>query len=206
MSQEFPGFAVDVAQIDSTRHARRVQVTQVSQVCCIFRDFLQKRACCTTICWIFRKTHARKQAKIYLAYIYTHLYVSIDKMFGSAPVDPFALCNFLLLRDSPFRVFAITVEPDQDEAVDLTARPSAHLSKIWHYRINESMNSIVILALHNITDNLVLHKQQTMLQCWLLVGQFKLSYVESRPIFTTLSTRVLVNFVVPVNMHLVLNK
>lgn len=86
-------------------------------------------------------------------------------MFGSAPVDPLALCNFFLLRDSPFRVFAITVEPDQDQAVDLTAGPSVHLSKVWHYRMNESMNSIIILALHNMTNNLVLHKQQTMLQC-----------------------------------------
>lgn len=42
VSQEFPGFAVDVTQVHSACHAGRVQVTQVGQVRCVFRDFLQK--------------------------------------------------------------------------------------------------------------------------------------------------------------------
>lgn len=67
-----------------------------------------------------------------LAYVCTHLYVSIDKVLGSAPVDPFARCNFLLLRDRPLGLFALTVEPDQDQAIDLTAGPSTHLSDLWH--------------------------------------------------------------------------
>lgn len=43
MSHKFPGFVVDVTQIYSTGHARCVQVSEVSEVCCIFRYFLQRR-------------------------------------------------------------------------------------------------------------------------------------------------------------------
>lgn len=62
----------------------------------------------------------------------THLYVSVDKVFSPTPVDPFTLCNFLMLRHSPLGVFAVAVEPDQDQAIDLAARPSAYFSKLWH--------------------------------------------------------------------------
>lgn len=67
-----------------------------------------------------------------LACTHAHLYVSVDEMFGPSPIHPFAVCNFLLLGDGPLRVFAVAVEPDQDQAVDLTAGPSAHLSELWH--------------------------------------------------------------------------
>lgn len=40
MPQKLPGFAVDVTQIYSADKARRVQVSEVSDVCCIFRNLL----------------------------------------------------------------------------------------------------------------------------------------------------------------------
>lgn len=36
MSQKLPGFIVGVAQVDSTEHAWSVQVSQVSDVRCVF--------------------------------------------------------------------------------------------------------------------------------------------------------------------------
>ncbi len=41
MPQKFPSFAVDVTQIDTADDARLVQVSEVSNVCCIFRNLLQ---------------------------------------------------------------------------------------------------------------------------------------------------------------------
>lgn len=42
MPQKFPGFVIDVPQVNSTNHAGCVQVSQVSNVCCIFRYFLSR--------------------------------------------------------------------------------------------------------------------------------------------------------------------
>lgn len=41
MAQKFPGPAVGVAQIYTAGNSRRVQVSQVSDVRCIFRNLLQ---------------------------------------------------------------------------------------------------------------------------------------------------------------------
>lgn len=43
MSHKFPDFAVGVAQICSAEHAWGVQMRQVSYVCCIFWNLLQRR-------------------------------------------------------------------------------------------------------------------------------------------------------------------
>lgn len=66
------------------------------------------------------------------SYPYTYLYVGIDEMFSSPPVDPLALCNFLVFWDGPLRIFSITVKPNQDLAVNLAAGPAAHLGKLRH--------------------------------------------------------------------------
>lgn len=55
MSQKFPGFVVDVTQVYSADHARCVQVSEVSDVCCIFRYFLWRGEVTVFLwlCWKF---------------------------------------------------------------------------------------------------------------------------------------------------------
>jgi len=62
----------------------------------------------------------------------TYLYVSVDEVLRSPPIDPLALCDLLLLRDGPLRISSVTVEPRQDLAVDLTTGPGAHFGKLRH--------------------------------------------------------------------------
>lgn len=48
-------------------------------------------------------------------------------MLGSASVDPLAVSDLWLLWDAPLRFQPVTVEPDQNLLVHLTAGPAAHL-------------------------------------------------------------------------------
>lgn len=59
-------------------------------------------------------------------------------MFRSPPIDPLARCDFRLLRDGPPRVFSVTVKPNQDLPVDLTAGPAAHFGKLRHWMTDET--------------------------------------------------------------------
>lgn len=102
-------------------------------------------------------------------------------MFSPSPVDPFALCNFLTLGDGPLGVFSVAVEPDQDQAVDLAAGPSAHLRKLWHWKKihkknPESWFPHKYLPCRQPGCNNLDDRRQTMPLCWLLVWQFKLTY------------------------------
>ena len=57
MANKLPGFTVGVAQIHSTHNTWSVEMGQVSDVCSVFRDFLQENRCRWIVTFICICTH-----------------------------------------------------------------------------------------------------------------------------------------------------
>lgn len=67
-----------------------------------------------------------------------YLYVSIDEVLCASAVNPVLAGDLLQLRNCPVWFLSITVEPNQDLFINLTARPAAYLSKLRHCARNKA--------------------------------------------------------------------
>ena len=73
----------------------------------------------------------------------TYLYVGVDKVLGPAAVDPVSSRDLLLFWNVPCGLQPVTVEPDQDLTVHVTAGPTPHLGKLrdWGHHANKTDKS-----------------------------------------------------------------
>lgn len=60
----------------------------------------------------------------------TDLDVSVDEVFGPAPIDPLSPADLGLLRYRPLGLGPIAVVPDVDLTVDLAARPASSFGEL----------------------------------------------------------------------------
>lgn len=91
MSQEFPGFVVDIAQIYPADHARCMQVAEVSDVRCIFRYFLLTEEV-TMFLWLHWKFAHLKSVIVNSCTTVSYVHVSIH--------IPILTCMWALIKCS----------------------------------------------------------------------------------------------------------